>query len=411
MKFRQLVYPLIIFVALLWFTSCNDLPTDVGFSMLFDTLSLKSVNSKENFLITSDTNLHHKIQVFNSGSIYVGKADDLFAVSLLRFGFIPDSLNYLTADSIISSYIIMYPTRYAYGDTISNSMSFDIFKINKYWTSRTNDDSLFNGVWGKSDFFETQTLGSYSTSIKLSDVMNPVKVDISKQLMVDWFQLAALKDTTKINWGIALVPNENSSNVIHQFSAQAIGESNPHTELYVIYKSKKGKVDTLNLFTAIDASVVCSKRIYSGTDIITQGAVNVQNQLSFDFSSIPPESAILSAQLELTLNKSKVKKGNYLLDSLVAGGVFFNSNLDTTPKYQFYFEKQIPSDTIRFLTPKLNQIVEEIIRNGGKGDIVIYPAGWSMIRKVDQMAFYGPNDPNPLLRPKLRIIYSNRFKK
>jgi hypothetical protein len=86
------------------------------------------------------------------------------------------------------------------------------------------------------------------------------------------------------------------------------------------------------------------------------------------------------------------------------------------PKYQFYFEKQFPKKIndkyySPYLTPKLNQIVEEIIRNGGKGDIVIYPAGWSMVRKIDQMAFYGPNDPNPDLRPKLRIIYSNRFKK
>jgi hypothetical protein len=270
-------------------------------------------------------------------------------------------------------------------------------------------------VWGKSDFFDTKSLGSYNTSIKLSDVMNPIKVDINKDLMIDWFKLSALKDTTKINWGIALVPNDNS-NVIHQFSAQAIGESNPHTELYVIYRSKTGKVDTINLFTAIDASVVCSKRSYTGTDMVTQGSVNVQNKLTFDFSSIPPESAILSAQLELTLNESKVKKGNYLIDSLVAGGVFFTSNIDTMPKYQFYFEKQFPKKIndkyySPYLTPKLNQIVEEIIRNGGKGDIVIYPAGWSMVRKIDQMAFYGPNDPNPDLRPKLRIIYSNRFKK
>jgi hypothetical protein len=415
MKFRQLVFPLFTFVALLFFTGCNDLPTDVGYSMLFDTLSLRSVNSKDNLLIASSTNLHHKIQVFNSGSIYVGRTDDLFAVSMLRFGYIPDSLDYLTVDSINAAYIIMYPTRYAYGDSISNAMSFDIFKINKYWTSKTNDDSLFNGVWGKSDFFDTKSLGSYNTSIKLSDVMNPIKVDINKDLMIDWFKLSALKDTTKINWGIALVPNDNS-NVIHQFSAQAIGESNPHTELYVIYRSKTGKVDTINLFTAIDASVVCSKRSYTGTDMVTQGSVNVQNKLTFDFSSIPPESAILSAQLELTLNESKVKKGNYLIDSLVAGGVFFTSNIDTMPKYQFYFEKQFPKKIndkyySPYLTPKLNQIVEEIIRNGGKGDIVIYPAGWSMVRKIDQMAFYGPNDPNPDLRPKLRIIYSNRFKK
>ena len=409
MKFRHLAYPIVILIALLSFNGCNDLPTDVGFSLLSDTLSLKSVNNQSTKLITSTTNLHHRVQIFNAGSIYVGRTDSLFAVSMLRFGHIPDSLNYLTVDSIVSAYVIMYPTRYAIGDTNTNGMSFDIFKINRYWTNKTNEDTLFKGgVWGKSDYFDTQSLGSYSTPIKLSDVMNPIKIDISKQLMIDWFQLAALKDTTKVNWGIAIVPNENS-NVIHQFSAQAISESNPHTELYVVYKSKTGKIDTLDLFTAIDASVVCSKRSYTTTDIVLQGAVNVQNKLSFDFSSIPPESAILSAQFEITLNKSAVKKGNYLTDSLVAGGVFFTSNIDTAPKYQFYFQQSSPPQ--KFLAPKLNQIVEEIIRHGGKGEIYLYPAGWSIIRKIDQLQFHGPDDPNPDLRPKLRIIYSNRFKK
>ena len=401
------IYHAIYLAALISFfllQSCNEQPTALGFSMLYDTTSVKSVVSGDSVpLIVKTENVPVKLVIFNSSCVFIGKAEDMSAVTMLRFQNIPDSLASLPLSAITECYMEIYPNRYAYGDTASNLLSFNLYKITKYWTAKTNCDSLFNSD-GTSDFFDTQSQGYYSDAIPYADSGKAIKIDLNKQLLLDWFTMA--RDSV-INWGIVLKP-ESNSNVIRQFSAQAIGEELNHPTITMKYKDANDSTRTLTINTAIDASVVCKTNVDS-ENMILQGVVAYKPKITFDLSRIPSESGVLYSELVLTLNKTAVKKGNLILDSLIAGGIYETANLDTNPTSTFYANRI--SGTDKFVFSGINSVIEGFIRNGGKGSIVLYPYGWSLVQRLDLLPFYGMNEPNVNLRPKLKVVYSTRFRR
>jgi len=401
MKVKHILTLFIAAPLFLIFQSCNEQPTGLGFLLLNDTISIKSVCSNDIPLIDSTKTIVDKTVIFNSSCIYIGKTDSMNAISMLRFQYIPDSLADLSIDKISDCYLELYPNRYAIGDTGANNLSFNVFKVIKYWTAKTTCDSLFDAN-GNSDYFDNTSQGSFSGNIPYADTIPPIKINLNKQLLLDWFAMA--RDSV-INWGIVLIPNENTS-VLRQFSAQAITESFKHSTITMIYKNQQDSTDTLTLTTGIDASVVCN--LLPETDnMIVQGGIINQSEISFDLSKIPPEAGILHAELEVTLNESLVKKGNMPLDSIIRGSLYYNNNYDSTQ--QKIIDAYRVAGTNKFLFPNLVEIIEGFIRNGGKGKIYLEPEGWNVVQRLDRMPFYGIKDENPEFRPKLKIVYSTRF--
>ena len=208
-----------------------------------------------------------------------------------------------------------------------------------------------------------------------------------------------------INWGIALLPTENTG-VLRQFSAQAIGENYRHSEITMIYKNALDSTDTLKINTGIDASVVCIL-MPETENMIMQGGIINRGKIGIDLSEIPQEAAIISAEMELTLNTALVKKGNMPLDSVIRLSLFYDDKFDSTQKKIVRGYRVEGSDN--FLFPNLIEIIEDFNRNGGKGNLFLEPEGWSIVQRLDQMPFYGINAEKVELKPKLRIVYSSRF--
>lgn len=397
--FLALSLSLICFIAL---QSCNEDPTNLGFELLFDTVSVKTIESADYPLISQTQNIRTPKVIFNSSCIYIGQTNEMTAVSLLRFQYIPDSLADLSIDKISDCYLELYPNNYAFGDLNANFLSFDIKKVTKYWTANSTCDTLFD-AGGNSDYFDNMIQGTYSGVIPLGDTITSIKIPLRKELLLEWFAMA--RDSI-INWGIAFIPNQNS-NIIRQFSAQVIGDSLKRAEITMKYTDNKDSARTLKLKTAIDASVVCSSEIESD-DIVIRGGTIDKSALFFDLTHIPAESGILHAELELTMDKNKLKLGNMPVDSVIAGGFYFGNVLDTNPSQIVYGFRKPGTD--KYLFPNMVPLIERFIRTGGSGRLVLYTEGWSLIRRLDYLPFYGNKESNIEFRPQLRIVYSARKK-
>jgi hypothetical protein len=223
-KLKNLSLPalLVVFAGILIINSgCNDKPTDLGYSIVCDTVAVKTLSSKNTAIIKSLYSYPYHDTLFHFGTILVGSYKNYKAFSFLRFKDIPDTLDYLTESGIVSAKLTLYPNRYTFGDSLHNRLAFNIFKVIRLWTNHVSNDSVSSPT-GLSNYVDTtKILGSYSGIISLIGETPYIEVDIDKSLMVEWFKMQ--KDTTLRQqiWGIALLPDANSS-VIRQFFTQSV---------------------------------------------------------------------------------------------------------------------------------------------------------------------------------------------
>ncbi|TAL70759.1 MAG: hypothetical protein EPN82_01305 [Bacteroidetes bacterium] len=406
-KKRVLFIPLIT-VLIFLLVSCNDEPTYMGSSLLLDTISIISVSTEDTTLIESSNSFLYRLEIFNAGVMFLGKYNDLEAISMIRFSGIPDTLGSITEADIDSVTLTLPLMRYAYGDDtlLSHSLSFKVYKVMKYWTNKTNWDTIFPSG-STTDYFDTKVLGTFDGEISQEDEMKPMTLQIDKQLIAEWFKLSADSATAGTIWGIALVPDINSS-VIRTLSAQAIDELRIHPYLRITYRKKQDTLDTLILQSAIDASVTNSNPPDENT-LTVQGGISSRFKLSFDISIIPDEAAIHVAELDLHINKSASQYGNYNLDSTIAASLYLDSSY--TSSFGNYYGGNDSNNRELYKFPKITSAVQYWVTHGKKGVLVFSPEGFSNeYREFDKMVFYGMQTPDLTKRPAMRIIYSTRPK-
>jgi hypothetical protein len=185
----------------------------------------------------------------------------------------------------------------------------------------------------------------------------------------------------------------------------AIGEERPLTTITVIYKDKKGVLDTFLMTSATDASIFKTP-LPDNSNITIQGAASYRSDLWFNVSTLPPLAAIHSAQLEVYLDSTQTLVGNYGIDSLLTAELALDSTRSATAR-QYYAHRE--SGTNKYLFKSVTSAVEEWNRRDGKGSLIFrYGSMSNEYRKMDRMSFYGVNNSDKTKVPKLRIIYSTR---
>ena len=104
---------LLVLIFATGFYSCNDDPTTVGYSLVYDTVTVFPVTSEDanSELIEDIIPYNHFIRVFNFGAIFIGANSDTKSASFVRFVSIPDSLIGNNTE-LISAKLIMSPNRY-----------------------------------------------------------------------------------------------------------------------------------------------------------------------------------------------------------------------------------------------------------------------------------------------------------
>lgn len=388
----------------LLFSSCNEKPTSITYSLLYDTISISAVSSDTMNFFEGNKTVYVPTKIFNGGAIFVGGYNGYRAASLLRFkeSNLPDTLaSWLTQDMIDSVNIVLPISRYVLGDSLNPNFSFKIYLVNQFWSNAITWDSLFND-WTPNSKVEPNPIGYYAGKIELKDSMPNLTIPLQSSFITDW--LKKNKDSIPI-WGILLAP-ESGCRIIHQIRAQyiTVDTVNIHPKIIVKYRYKDGTPRVWYINSAIDCSVTQVPPLSDSTSLVIQGGYSYRALLQFNFSAIPKFSAIHYAQLEFTIDESKTIYGNLGSDTVFTGSYFEKRSLDSVPIFSFYGRRE--GNKVTF--PKVSTPIELWLKGNGKGELVFYPYGWNEIQRLDRIAFYGINTSDPRLRPKLKLIYSKR---
>lgn len=411
-----LFFLILALAALPFLGGCNQLPTDVAYPMLYDTASVAAVSSLEHpDLITGQRIINFHKGILNSGALLVGQYNGIKSASFIRCGNLPDSLQYITADRIISSKFTLKANRWAMGDSTGN-IHFGVYKVKKLWKVTATWDSIFTSPADYIDY--SKVIASYNNSIPLSeDTVTDVVLDFDKDLAAEWLKYGS--DTTQyINLGIAIVPSSDC-NQLRRFAAQHISTSTDsivyYNNLQVIYYDKNNKIDTITLKSAMDYTLSTAP-VPSDNEFVLQGATQYATQLDFDLSALPDNIAIHSATLYLTLDRDKSVFSNYNTDSLrdyQLAAMYYGKTSDTAAA-----DTLVPAmyasrldDHYTYKYSLFTYAAEYLNRyaSGRKGSVIFtrMPVKPQYLAP-DRYVFHGINDPNPTVRPRLQIIYSRR---
>jgi hypothetical protein len=400
--FKSIIVLIYIFII----SSCNDKPSDMAINLLPDTVKIKSISTYDTTLITGTRVYRARYPIFNLGSVFIGKAQGLSAVTLLNFAYLPDTLGTLTEDKIESVKLTMYPERYTMGDSLQGTLEFNIYQVIRRWNPDTTSyDSL---IVSPANYFGTEKLYTFNGRITLQDTINPIAIELPKKLITEWLKTEMVYDTTTkttvpkriVNWGIALVPSQNST-VINRFSGN-MSSGNTSSKIFVNYRDNKDSLNVLQLVSGVDMSFIDAPKPDTN-DIVIQNGVNYWTEIFFDLSMIPKFAGIHKSQFELFLNPAKSYHGNVPLDSIIEGDYFYRS--DASPTFQYLAYKE-PS-TNRYVYPSFTSAIQYWNRSTGKGSIVLLPNSPSnQGRELERLVFYGVNSSEKDKRPILRVIYS-----
>lgn len=402
-KISIFLLTLLIFAKLL--SGCNELPSEITYSLLYDTTSVIPITSDSVDFLTGGQTKYVFAKIFNTGSIFIGAWNGYRAASLLRFkeSNLPDTLLWLTEDRIDSVVLVLPFDIYLFGDSSNRNLSFKVFLINQYWTNQVTWDSIFSN-WVPNNKVDPISIGSFSGKVETKDTITEVTVPLSKSFILDWLKKNA--DSIPI-WGLLVAPDP-TCNIIHQISAQFITESKVnHPRLNVYYKHPDGSDRIWKIYSAIDASVIDVPEVDTTNSFVIQSGFSYRVSLRLDVSKLPQFSAIHFAQLELTIDPKNTLYGNTGLDSVFTGGYFGTNPLDSVPEISFLGRRI--GEKVYFY--KVSTPIELWLKEDGKGELVLYSYYWNEVRTLNRIAFYGFDAPDPQKRPKLKIIYSKRMLK
>lgn len=392
--------------------SCNEQPTELGADMLPDTLEIFSVSSQDTNLIRSSQTLVETYGSILRGRILLGEYDNngekYESHVFLRFGLLPNYLGDLNDEDIKSAVLTLTPTWYAFGDTISNNLSFNIYELLKIYGEDLNWDSVYSAP-GVTDYYDdSRILGNWGGQIELNDTAKTeINIDISPVIINKWLKLRS--DTTNKEFidGLALIPN-TATNVIRQFYTNDIqDQSSPVPYITFVY-SRNDTLDTMKIESAVESYVINVPKVPDNY-ITLQGSVAYRGDLEIVASMIPAFSAIHVADLELTLNKELSRFSNQGMDSVLRAA-FYADTLADSSKSVWRYEAGVKEGTLKYYFPRINSFFEVISRREGKGVINLQYGRdtYREVRQIDRYVFHGFNDPDTSKRPKIRVIYSPR---
>ncbi len=384
-------------------TGCNEKPTQISETLIPDTIVLGAVNSKETSIITDYEQETHRLPLFNLATLFIGKHNEYEALTFLRFPNLPDTLDFLREEHLQYVRFRIYPDFYAFGDTIENNLAFNIYKIQKLFTNETTWDSIQQS---SEPFWGNDILGTFSGNIAPhGDTLDPLEIELEKSIIADWALSLGDSLAETQNYGIALIPQDEST-YIRKFFSQGVGAETPRPEIEMVYTGLDNESHTLTLKSANDFSAVNGKEPDEGM-MTSQGAVSYKSRLYFDVSMLPPFAAVHNSELVLTLNEELSRWGNGGEASLIEADLLADTSL--TSDLLRYYEGKRQEGGNKYVFNTISYAVEVWNRKDGEGFLVIVPAGAeNLYRKMDRMVFYPPDYPDSTKRPYLKIVYSKR---
>lgn len=404
-----LVFSTFIVLNSLFLSSCNDQPTSMGFPI--DTLTIYSISDTS--LITGTSSDYSRISHFQADEFQIGKHDDYQAVSFLRYGLGKDTIyGYFTEQNILSAKLVLQPKRSTFGDSLGN-LNFAIYPLKKAFLDSTRWTHIFDNA-GNTDWFDNQEVGSFDGKLTLKDTMDQISVDISKTMLVDWFKLASMKDTTNSYSYSFAIKAKGATNGIYSFKSTSTNTSLSYNPvIHVIFKDSTGKTDSVDLKMAYNSTFMNGKFDKDEKYLTIQSGIAVRSQIFFDVTKIPAYASIVKSQLELYIDDSKTVVGNLKADSLISA--IETKSIASTGLSVFPFTaKRESTSSSKYIFPSITSAIETWNRSGGVGSITLAAmrnaSEDNEYRYLDKYVFHSSKALDTSKRPKLVIFYSKRPK-
>jgi hypothetical protein len=389
---------LLLFVVFI--TSCEDDPTSVGSNLLpgddlIDFIELDSYNEN---LTQVSTYFQHDFTLGQSNRLLLGEAEGLKANTLMRF-FIPitnalgekiDS-NKVT---ILSAKVFMYPD-YTIGNE-NGQFGFDVYKVNSTWTVDSFTVADLNSL-----DYDAQ---NEADSLSISDSL--ITFNVNPNLVYDWIIAELDSNITNPN-GFLFKPYDNCERIFGfpAYSISATGQ----TYMDIAYEVQDEYVDTLTATINSDVHIVEGSLKETSEDVIVlQAGIGVRGLLKFDLSSIPVNSIINDATLEIKYDSTASVIGTADPKSI---RVFLMSNYDekTSLDSLGYFVLSREGDVF---SGKISRFVQRWVydpnNNGTPNEGLLLLIG-DEEDSVNKYILYGSQAQDAALRPRLKVIYSRKL--
>ncbi|MGB9696196.1 MAG: DNRLRE domain-containing protein [Ignavibacteria bacterium] len=388
---KNLLLILTVTAGLLFYLSgCRDNPSDVGLEFISnDTLGTLILDSERDSILLVNTDILKYINTQSSTSILVGKYQNYNAVPLLLFQNI--SSDYDSATVLYASLNLKY-NGYYYQDSMGLS-SFNIYRVNKSY-------DLYSVTYDKFSFSDlgNTVVGNYTGTPVDTQWISIV---LDNQLVKDWLEYAADTNYTNKNYGIALVPNTNST-TIKGFSSIYTPSTYSVPYLKVVL-NKNSNIDTILISNPVSVSLCNVTNLIIPQDrFILQSGISYKNKFTFNLTKLPSNVIINEAYFEITLDRANsFLTGGY--DSRVAINMITDSTNLTIDPNTFI---TIQLDSIKYAV-RLNYIFQKW-NYGTAANFGILLSNIYEYNSLDKYLFYGPNYPDPKRRPHLRIRYTKK---
>jgi hypothetical protein len=289
----------------------------------------------------------------------------------------------------------MKPIYYS-GDK-SQPFAFSAYQIRSPWSVTGFDqDSLLN----KSNFIYDNT--NEVSSISIIDTL--VSFNLQNSVITEWIKYISDSTSAPKNYGLIFKPTSATNRYMgfRAVNGTTVDADVPY--LHFVLNVPNADDDTLDVSPYMDAHIMTGAAPSPTTNIVLEGSYAVRGYLSIDLSSIPKNSIVNKATLQL------------IPDTL--------SSVNSSPS-EDTLEVYMLADSVRKSFTADSGVTTILTRSKGafSGNITWMVQKWLngtipnegiMLVLYDELAtsvklqFYGSNNQNKALRPKLNIVYMQR---
>jgi len=392
---------ILLFISLLFFSSCNNAPTEIGTEFLQDTINISSILNSDSVIVDVQSYYYNSRQERNTGALLVGHTNDFQAAGLIRFN-IPVGKTDIKEEDITECKIHFIFNDYKLGN---NMLSFSVKEVNDEWDIETSVDDVLNG-----GLFANSSIAEWSGNIPDDeDTTFIIDLPFPAKIIVEWFRKIGdgfnIHDSDII-WGIGIIP-DMQSNVIA--SLKALSNETGATGTYISLKYKTNdtndSVDSLIINGAEEVSFIKNKSENIDTNKINlQGGLRIHTKFSFDLTDIPTLAAINNAELILYLDDNNA--------DITPPDTLFLNYFDDRPErisvsmitIMGFYDKEKKCYTFK---NELSSAFNYFIRNNnGIGELVLtYRNADRENNKIERLNFlYDPNTKNKHIT--IKVFYS-----
>lgn len=393
--FRLFRFFLTAFPLIFIFAGCNQEPSSIGADIIggTDQILFKEFDSNTENIFQRSNNFTKPLRLGSADMLLLGKHENVESNILLTFEvFLNDSLKkYFTDNKLLikSSWFVM-KSYYSLGDQ-NLPLNFSVHKIKSGWSPVGFDgDSL------KSLQYDNQNLIS-----NLKEKDSVFTADLNPSIINDWLKIR-YSSSGESNYGLLFKPSIDVKRFVG-FPAYIISYETDQPKLFIELERPGNVLDTIIATPYSDIHAFNGEFVAEPNYIYNQGGIAVNSNLYFNISNFPKDVIVNKATLELTSDTLKSIDGNPSSDSInvqmIADSLTNSLTTDSLYSAILVKNKNIYSGDITWMVQKW---ISESANHGVR--LSLYDEYTSAAR----LSFYGSKESNKLLRPRLKIIYTQK---